>query len=72
MAYKFTRDKTAKFKFHPFSGTSTEYVTLNGINASLSSADTIADGINSLMAIGGYTPNMRNATRTSAETVEVD
>lgn len=70
MAYTFKRDKTAKFKFHPWAGTSTEYLTLNGINASLSSADTICDGISSLMAIGDYTPTFINATRTGTETVE--
>lgn len=70
MAYQFQRDKTAKFKFHPWSGTSTEYTTLTGINASLSSADTICDGVSSLMAVVLTTPVFTNATRTSSETVK--
>lgn len=68
--YKFDKEKTAKFKFHPWQGTSTEYLTLNGINASVTSADTICDGVSSLMAISGNTPAFYSATRTGVETVD--
>lgn len=65
----FNKDKTSKFKFRPLQ-TSDETLTLDGINASLDSADTICNGISSLMAIGGNNPVYISATRTSTETVE--
>jgi len=71
MAYTFNKDKTAKFKFRPKEASS-DTLTLNGVNASLSSADTICDGISSLMAIGGNTPVFLKATRTGTETVARD
>ena len=69
MAYQFNKDKTAKFKFRPMQ-TSSDTITLDGINASLPSADTICDGVSSLMAIGGNEPVYETAIRTSTETVE--
>lgn len=69
MAYTFEKDKTAKFKFRPKQASS-DTLTLNGINATLTSADTICDGISSLMAIGGNEPVFLQATRTTNETVD--
>ena len=69
MAYNFKKDATAKFKFRT-NQLSDDTLTLNGINASLSSADTICDGISSLMAIGLNEPVYTNAVRTATETVE--
>lgn len=69
MAYTFNKQKTSKFKFRPRQENS-DTLTLNGINATLQSADTICDGISSLMAIGGNDPAFTDATRTAVETVE--
>lgn len=68
MAYQFSKKPVAGFKFLTNSG-GTDTTTLAGINASLSSADTICDGIASLMAIGGNYPDFDQAVRTSQETV---
>lgn len=70
MAYIFNRDRTARFKFHTTYGTGTDTTTLAGINATLQSADTICDGVSSLMAIGGNTPRFFAAVRTVTENVE--
>lgn len=72
MAYQFSRNKTATFRFHPYAGTSTEYLNLTGVNASVTSADTICNGVSSLMAIGGNNPVYDGAVRTSKETVTDD
>lgn len=69
MAYQFSKDKTSKFKFRP-QRTSDDTFTLDGINATVTSAQTICNGISSLMAIGGNDPTYISATRTSTETVD--
>lgn len=69
MAYQFTRDKTSKFKFRP-QRTSDDTITLDGINANETNAQTICNGLNSLMAIGGNDPTYISAVRTSTETVD--
>ena len=55
MAYTFETKANAKFRFVT-NQNSSEQTTLDGINATLSSADTICDGVSSLMAIGNNTP----------------
>lgn len=63
----FLAEATAKLKFYR-SSSGTDTLTLNGINSSLGSVETVGDGVASLTAIGGYSsPNMNNAVRTIEE-----
>jgi len=63
----FLAEATAKLKFYR-SSSGTDTLTLNGINSSLSSVETVGDGVSSLTAIGGYSsPNMNGAVRTIEE-----
>lgn len=55
MSYTFETEKTAKFSFYT-NQHSSDKTTLAGINPTLSSADSICAGVDSLMAIGGNTP----------------
>lgn len=71
MAYQFNRKVVSTFRFNTNAG-STEKTSLQGINASLSSADTICDGVSSLMAIGGNTPYYIGAERTVKDSVDED
>lgn len=69
MAYNFETDKNAKMKFRTTTGDS-QMTTLDGINPTLASADSICAGIDSLMAIGANTPYYDGeAKRTRTETV---
>lgn len=69
MSYFFEIEPTAKMKFVANQGSS-DTITLNGINASLSSADSICAGLDSLMAIGLNKPYYDDvATRTVTQTV---
>lgn len=54
MAYVFETQKAAKFQFSANAGEN--QMSLAGINATVSSADTICDGIDSLMSIGSNQP----------------
>jgi len=64
----FIAEATAKLKFYRSRDTVTDTITLNGINSSLSSVETVGDGVASLTAIGGYSsPKMTNAVRTIEE-----
>lgn len=71
MAYSFVKDRTAKFSFIADVNTPSDSITLNGINATLASADSICAGIDSLMAIGGNEPyySAGKAKRTVIENV---
>ena len=71
MAYQFNKKPTAKFQFTTSNDT-TDKTTLAGINATLGSAETICDGVASLMAIGGNSSVYINAVRTATETVYDD
>lgn len=65
----FETDKNAKFTFLTNSHSSHK-TTLDGINPTLSSADSICAGVDALMAIGGNAPYYDgNAIRTKTETV---
>lgn len=68
MSYAFQRKPTAKMKFRT-DVNSNDNTTLQGINSSLTSATTICDGINSLMAIGGNAPSYVNGERTGIDIV---
>ena len=69
MAYQFLKDPAAKVQFNT-DVNSTNKTTLAGINASLSSADTICDGLASLMAIGGNSAYFADGIRTSTEQIK--
>ena len=71
MAYQFSKKPTAKFQFTTSNDT-TDKTALAGINATLGSAETICDGVASLMAIGGNSSVYINAVRTATETVYDD
>lgn len=66
----FETDANAKMNFLVNSHSS-DRITLDGINPTLRSADSICAGIDSLMAIGGNTPYYLDdkATRTVTERV---
>lgn len=68
MGYEFSKKKTATFKFYTNRDASAT-TTFAGINATLTSAETICNGVNSLMAIGGNNPEYEDAIRTAQETV---
>lgn len=69
MSMYFEKEKIAKFQFLT-NHNSSEKTTLDGINASLSSAEIICNGVDSLMAIGGNTPYYDGeAKRTVVENV---
>lgn len=50
MAYEFTRDATATFKF-----VEPNTLTIRGVNATLPSADSVVAGVYTLLDIGGLT-----------------
>lgn len=68
MAYTFERNRTSSFRFHT-TRNSSEQTTLNGINATLESAQTICNGVSSLMAIGGNSPVFDEGVRTVKDIV---
>lgn len=72
MAYIFEKKPTATFQFRNSEETLTEKTTLGGINATLNNANTICDGVNSIMAIGGYSPAFDEAVRTAKDYVTYD
>lgn len=67
--YQFYKNPTASFNFVADQDEATKKITLNGINSTVTSADTICDGVASLMAIGGNRPYFYDANRTAKETV---
>ena len=67
--YVFEKQPTATFKFTTNSGDPLKSTQFSGINASLSTAEPICQGVASLMAIGGNEPGFDDAIRTSKETV---
>lgn len=72
MALQFEQKPNAKFKFMTNTD-ATDTTTLDGINASLSSATTICEGVSSLMAIGNNVPAFNGvATRTVTQNVYDD
>lgn len=71
MAYVFNRKATGRFQFNRTEGSS-DQMKLDGINATLTSADTICDGVASLMAIGSNEPVFLNGTRTVTDNVDED
>ena len=71
MAYVFKKEPTAQFQFYTTQG-SDDKTKLDGINSTLTSADTICDGIASLMAIGSNQPVFINGIRTVNENVDED
>ena len=52
----FETDRLAKFAFVTDQDTPSKKMTLNGINATLGSADSICAGVTALLTIGGNTP----------------
>lgn len=65
----FETNPNAKLKFRTTTHAS-GMTTLDGINPTLASADSICAGVDSLMAIGGNTPYYdAEATRTRTETM---
>lgn len=68
MSYVFERKRTASFNFYTNELTG-DKTTLQGINATLASAQTICDGVSSLMAIGANSPRFENGVRTVKDNV---
>lgn len=72
MAYVFNTQHTATFEV-PVSGAAATSKTLklSGINATETSANSICNGISSLLAIGGITAELANGVRTVKENVDI-
>jgi len=69
MAYTFNTQDSATFKVPPTEDSST--LSLSGINATLTSADTICDGVASLMSVASLTGAFDLAQRTVKEDVDI-
>lgn len=67
MAYTFVTAPTANFKFTKEGSTDT--ISLNGINPTLSDANIIAEGVSSLIAISGIEGVYHGAVRTVKQNV---
>lgn len=66
MAYTFSQEKSASFKFKD---NTNKNVTLEGINGDLTSAAIIVEGVASLMAIGGINGTYLGAERRLTQNV---
>lgn len=69
MAYEFNTQNQATFRVPPREASST--LSISGINATITSADTICDGVASLMSVASLTGSFDLAQRTVKEDVDI-
>lgn len=67
MAYEFSNQASSSFKYQQEGDA--KFNTIKGINSNETSAQTICNGIASLLAIGGITGVYENASRVVTEDV---
>lgn len=70
MAFQFTTDPTASFKVQK--GNDGKYLTLKGISPTETNAQTICNGMASLLAVAGLYGVYENASRVVTENVDDD